>query len=62
MQVVVSSFIIGHWTASRVVEGSSYVDYSSPRRDIVEVAGKGIREEYPVTFYTQMIQWFSKDG
>lgn len=62
MQEVVSSFIIGHWAASRVVEGSSHVSYSSPPPNIVEVAGIGIGEEYPVNFYTQLIQWFSKDG
>ena len=22
----------------------------------------GIGEEYPVSFYTQLVQWFSKDG
>ena len=56
MQGVVSSFI------SYQALGSSHVSYSSPPRNIVEVAGIGIGEEYRVAFYTQMIQWFSKDG
>lgn len=62
MQEVVSSFVIGHWAASRVVEGSSHVNYSSPPPNIVEVTGAGIGEEYPADFYMQIIKWFSKDG
>ena len=62
MQEVVSSFIIWHWAASRVVEGSSHVNYSSPPSNIVEVTGAGTGEEYPVDFYMQIIQWFYKDG
>ena len=62
MPEVVSSFVIGHWAASRVVEGNSHVSYSSPPPNIVEVEGIGIGEEYPVTFYTNLVQWFSKEG
>lgn len=61
MQEVVSSFVVGHWASSRVV-GSSHVNYVTPRKNIVEVTAATIGEEYPVSFFKEIISWFSKNG
>mmetsp|Transcript_36100 Transcript_36100/g.57708 ORF Transcript_36100/g.57708 Transcript_36100/m.57708 type:complete len:417 (+) Transcript_36100:589-1839(+) len=61
MQEVVSSFIVGHWASSRIV-GKSHVNYATPPPNIVEVTSARIGEEYPVSFFKDIISWFSKDG
>ena len=61
MQEVVSSFIVGHWASSKVV-GGSHVNYVTPPKNIVEVTAATIGEEYPVSFFKEIISWFSKSG
>ena len=62
MKEVISSFIIGHWVASRIVEGGSHTNYSSPPPNMVEDESKGVGEEYPLSFFEKLIEWFTKDG
>ena len=62
MKEVISSFIIGHWVASRIVEGGSHTNYSSPPPNMVEVESKAVGEEYPVSFFEKLIEWFTKEG
>ena len=55
---MVSSFVIGHWASSGVV-GSSH---ASPPTNLIEVSNTKIGEELPVSFYHELVRWFSKDG
>ena len=61
MQEVFSAYIVGHWAASRVV-GSTHINYAMPPSNIVEVNEAKIGEEYPISFYNTLVNWFSKDG
>ena len=61
MQEVVSTYIVGHWAASRLV-GNSHVNYTTPPSNIVDVNEAKIGEEYPISFYHMLVSWFSKDG
>ena len=42
--------------------GNSHVSYATPPPNIVEVTSARIGEEYPVSFFKDIISWFSKDG
>ena len=61
MQEVISSFIVGHWASSMVV-GSNHVNYVTNPKNIVEVTAATIGEEYPVSFFKDIISWFSNNG
>ena len=42
--------------------GSNNVNYVTPPKNIVEVTAATIAEEYPVSFFKEIICWFSNNG
>jgi len=56
----VSPFVVGHWASSGVVS-RCHVNFSSPPTNLLEVSNT-IGEELPVSFYHELVRWFSKDG
>ena len=38
------------------------MNFSSPPPNIVEVTDAKLGEEYPISFYKQLVSWFTKDG
>ena len=58
---VVAAFVVGHWAPSRNV-GNSHVNYLPPPTNLLEVADIKIGDQYPITFYSELVKRFSKEG